>query len=61
MKIAGINFPPYVQSVQPGQNTTIDNTDEANPKVNTTGGGGGGALATGTLYRTSTGILMVKY
>lgn len=42
MKIAGINFPPYVQSVQPGQNTTIDNTDEANPKVNATGGGGGG-------------------
>lgn len=39
-KIAGINYPPYVESVQAGENVTIDQTDAANPKVNANGGGG---------------------
>ena len=35
-----------VQSIQPGANVTIDNTDPQHPVVSATGGGGGG---TGTL------------
>lgn len=45
-KIAGINYPPYVESVQAGENVTIDQTDAANPKVNASGGGGGGSNVT---------------
>ena len=40
-KIMGVDFPPYVQTVQPGENVTVDNTDATNPKVSSSGGGGG--------------------
>lgn len=33
-----------LESVQPGTNVTIDNTDPLNPVINSTGGGGGGAV-----------------
>ena len=33
---------PYVQSVQPGTNVTVDDTDPRNPIVSATGGGGSG-------------------
>lgn len=47
---------PYVQTVQPGTNVTVDSTDPRNPIVSSTGGGGGGGTVTDVSVTEGTGI-----